>query len=505
VSAFANLPISRKLMAAFFAVVVVIFASSAIVYDRLLVIEWAKDWRVHTTDVFETLQTAMGAVVDQEAGARGYFITRDERFLEPYHRGGYAYTVAIQKLRDLTSDDPNQQSRLDELNELAKNWRSIAEREIALMANPETREDARALVGSTAVQTAMDLIRAKMDEIGAVERDLLAKRDAAQNEAFATAYTMTILGGAASVIIATLMGVLLTLGVVVPITRMTSAMTTLAKGDTTVEVPRVNRSDEIGAMAVAVQIFKDSMIERERAQAELAHVSRVTTMGQLTASIAHEVNQPVAAVVTQADAALRWLGAQPPDLAEAREALGSIIVEGNRAGDIIRRIRTLIIKKVPTRNDRLDINEAISEVIALTRSEVLRNGVSLQTLLAKELPLIQGDRVQLQQVILNLIVNAVQAMSGVSERSRELLIGSRKDASTGVLVTVRDSGPGLNPESFEHLFDAFYTTKPGGMGMGLSICRSIIEAHGGQMWATANVPQGAIFQFTVPAHRETAS
>jgi signal transduction histidine kinase len=228
-------------------------------------------------------------------------------------------------------------------------------------------------------------------------------------------------------------------------------------------------------------------------------------MGQLTASIAHEVNQPVAAMVTQADAALRWLGAQPPELAEAREALGSIIVQGNRAGDVIRRIRTLIIKKVPTRNDRLDINEAISEVIALTRSEVLRNGVSLQILLAKDLPLIQGDRVQLQQVILNLIVNAVQAMSGVSERSRELLIGSRKDASTGVLVTVRDSGPGLNPESFDHLFDPFYTTKPGGMGMGLSICRSIIEAHGGQMWATANVPQGAIFQFTVPAHRETAS
>jgi signal transduction histidine kinase len=228
-------------------------------------------------------------------------------------------------------------------------------------------------------------------------------------------------------------------------------------------------------------------------------------MGQLTASIAHEVNQPVAAIVTHADAALRWLDTQPPDLEEARAALRAIIVDGNRAGDVIRRIRTLIIKKVATRNDRFDINEAISEVIALTRSEVLRNGVSLQTLLAKDLPLIQGDRVQLQQVILNLIVNAVQAMSGVSGRSRELLIGSRKDASTSVLVTVRDSGPGLNPESFDHLFDAFYTTKPGGMGMGLPICRSIIEAHGGQMWATANVPQGAIFQFTLPAHRETAS
>ena len=504
-SAFANLPISRKLMAAFAAVVVVIFASSAIVYDRLLVIEWAKDWRVHTTDVLETLQNAMDAMVDQETGVRGYLITGDERFLEPYHRGGNAYTAAIQKIKDLTSDNPAQQSRLDELNELAKKWRSgIAEREIALMAKPETREDARALEGSTAGKTAMDLIRAKVDEIDGVERDLLAKRDAVQKQAFATAYTMTILGGAASLIIATLMGVLLTRGIAVPITRMTSAMTTLAKGDTTVEVPGVGRSDEIGAMAAAVQIFKDSMIERQRAQAELAHVNRVTTMGQLTASIAHEVNQPVAAVVTNADAALRWLGAQPPDLEEARQALGRIIKDGNRASDVIRRIRALI-KKVPSRNDRLDINETIFEVIALTRSEVLRNGVSLQTRLAKDLPLIQGDRVQLQQVMLNLIINAVEAMSGVSERSRELLIGSGKDASNGVLVTVRDSGPGLNPESSDHLFDAFYTTKPGGMGMGLSICRSIIEAHGGRVWATANVPQGAIFQFTLPTHRGEGS
>jgi signal transduction histidine kinase len=501
VSALANLPISRKLMAAFVAVVVVILASSAIVYSSLLVIEWAKNWRVHTTDVLETLQKAKDAIVDQETGVRGYLITGDEKFLEPYHRGGNAYTAAVQKVKDLTSDNPAQQSRLDELNELAKKWRSrIAEPEIALMAKPETREDARALEGSTAGKTAMDLVRAKVDEIDGVERDLLAKRDAAQRKAFATAYTMTILGGATSLIIATLMGVLLTRGIAGPITRMTSAMTTLAKGDTTVEVPRVNRSDEIGAMAAAVQIFKDSMIERERALAELAHVNRVTTMGQLTASIAHEVNQPVAAVVTNADAALRWLGAQPPDLKEAREALGGIIVDGNRASDVIRRIRMLINKQVPTQNDRLDINETISEVIALTRSEVLRNGVSLQTRLVKDLPLIQGDRVQLQQVMLNLIVNAVQAMSGVSEGSRELLIGSGKDASTGVLVTVRDSGPGLNPESFDHLFDAFYTTKPGGMGMGLSICRSIIEAHGGQVWATANVPQGAIFQFILPTH-----
>src|SRR5580704_11926218 len=355
VSAFANLPIARKLMAAFVAVVVVVFASSAIVYGRLLVIEWAENWRVHIADVLEALEKARDAMVDAETGVRGYLITGDKNFLEPYDRGVNAYTAAIQKIRDLAADNPALQSRLDELDELAKKWRSgIAEREIALMAKPETREDGRALESSRAGKTAMDVIRAKVDEIEGIERDLLAKRAAVQERAFATAYTMTIIGGAASLIVATLMGVLLTRGIAAPITRMTSAMTTLAKGDNTVEVPSGNRSDEIGAMAAAVQIFKDNMIERDRAQAELAHVNRVTTMGRLTASIAHEVNQPVAAVVTNADAALRWLGAQPPDLEEARQALGHIIKDGNRASEVIRRIRTLINKKVPTRNDRMD-------------------------------------------------------------------------------------------------------------------------------------------------------
>jgi PAS domain S-box-containing protein len=238
-----------------------------------------------------------------------------------------------------------------------------------------------------------------------------------------------------------------------------------------------------------------------QAQADLAHLTRVSTLGELTSSIAHEVNQPLGAVVANANAALRWLDTQPPNLEEAREALGRISRDGNRAGDVIRRIRALV-KKAPPRQDRLDINEIIVDVIALTRSEVLKNGVSQQTRLEKDLPLIQGDRIQLQQVMLNFIINAVEAMSGVTERSRELLIDSKKDASKGVLVTVRDSGPGFKPESLDHLFDAFYTTKPGGMGMGLSICRSIIEAHGGQVRAAANVPQGAIFQFSVPAAGE---
>src|SRR6201998_2271185 len=320
-------------------------ASSSIVYGRLLVIEWAENWRVHTADVLEGLEKARDAMVDAETGVRGYLITGDENFLEPYHSGDNAYTAAIQKLRDLATDNPALQSRLDELNELAKKWRSgIAEREIALMAKPETRQDARALEGLRAGKTAMDVIRAKVDEIEGGERDLLAKRAAVQQQAFATAYTMTILGGAASLIIATLMGVLLTRGIAAPITRMTSAMTTLAKGDNTVEVPRTNRRDEIGAMAVAVQIFKDSMIERERARTELAHVNRVTTMGQLTASIAHEVNQPLAGVVANAEAGLRWLDHETPDLAATRRSLEWIVGDGNRASEGTRRIRALASK-----------------------------------------------------------------------------------------------------------------------------------------------------------------
>ena len=253
----------------------------------------------------------------------------------------------------------------------------------------------------------------------------------------------------------------------------------------------------------AEEDLRESERRYREAQMELHHVNRVTTMGQLTASIAHEVNQPIAAAVTNAAAGLRWLAAQPPDLEEVRDAFDHIIKAGNQASEVIGRIRALLIKKVPARKASLDINEAILETIALTRSEMERHRTLLQTELANNLPRIWGDRVQMQQLILNLIINAIEAMSEVSEGSRALLISTGVDTPDGVIVAVRDSGPGLKLESLDHLFDPFYTTKPTGMGMGLSICRSITEAHGGRLWATANAPRGAVFQFTL--HQDDAS
>ncbi|WP_154073872.1 trifunctional serine/threonine-protein kinase/ATP-binding protein/sensor histidine kinase [Bradyrhizobium erythrophlei] len=267
--------------------------------------------------------------------------------------------------------------------------------------------------------------------------------------------------------------------------------------------------DEQGDQGVA---FVLDLTERKRAEAEareserrhgemqveLAHANRVATMGQLTASIAHEVKQPITSSVLGAQAALRWLNRQPPDMEEVRQALARIIDAGTRAGDIVDRIHGLV-KKVPSRKDCVDINAAIREVIELTRGEALKNGVSVHTELAAGLPLIEGDRVQLQQVVLNLIVNAVQAMDAITDEVREVLITTDPAESNGVLVAVKDLGSGFSPESLERIFDPFYSTKPGGLGMGLSICRSIIEAHGGRLWASANVPRGAIVQFAVPA------
>jgi C4-dicarboxylate-specific signal transduction histidine kinase len=232
-------------------------------------------------------------------------------------------------------------------------------------------------------------------------------------------------------------------------------------------------------------------------QAELAHVSRVTTLGQFTASIAHEVNQPIAAARNNARAGLNFLDRRPPDLAEVREALDCIVGDTDRAADIIDRIRDHI-KKAPPKKEHFDLNEAIDEVVVLARSAISKNGVSVQTPRAERVLPVEGDRVQLQQVVLNLILNAVEAMGSVQEGPRELSISTEQTQANGVLVAARDSGPGIDPENIERVFEAFYTTKSSGVGMGLSICRSIIDAHGGRLWAEPNEPRGAVFQFTLP-------
>src|SRR5262249_28227734 len=221
-------------------------------------------------------------------------------------------------------------------------------------------------------------------------------------------------------------------------------------------------------------------------------------------SIAHEVIQPIATARNNARAAQNFLAMKPPDLDEAKEALDCVVAEADRAGDIIHRIRDHI-KKAPPKTDRFDINEAIRNAILPTGGEAVKIGASIKTELAEALPFFPGDRVQIQQVMVNLIVNAIQAMSGPSDRRRELQIGSQTDASGGVRVGVRDTGPGLAPESLPRLFEPFYTTKADGMGVGLAICRTIVEAHGGRLWATACEPHGALFQFTIPAGQDATA
>jgi PAS domain S-box-containing protein len=247
--------------------------------------------------------------------------------------------------------------------------------------------------------------------------------------------------------------------------------------------------------------------ERKRAQqeherlreleADLAHLNRLSIMGELAASLAHEIKQPIGAARNNARAALNFLDRRPPDIGEVKEALDCVVGDTDRAGQIVDRILDHI-KKEPPRTDIFDVNEAVSEVIALARIEAAGNGVSVQTGFTEGLSPVEGDRVQVQQVALNLILNAVEAMSSVVEGPRELLISTERRPGGGVVIAVRDSGPGIDPEHLERVFEAFYTTKSGGLGMGLSICRSIIDVHGGRLWATANQPRGAVFQFTLP-------
>jgi len=270
----------------------------------------------------------------------------------------------------------------------------------------------------------------------------------------------------------------------------------------TIGRPAFSASGEL----VEIVTTQIDVTERKRAQeehkrllqleADFAHMNRVSMLGELAASLSHEIMQPIASARNNARAAQKFLEMEPPDLGEVREAVASFVSDTDRTGEIIARIREQI-KKAPPRKERFDLNAAIEEVIILVRSATNRNGVLVEMRLADGLSLVAGDRVQLQQVLLNLVLNAVEAMGSVEAGARKLLISTEQDR-TGALVAVRDSGPGIDPTHLKRVFKAFYTTKSGGTGMGLSICRSIIDAHGGRLWAEANEPQGAVFQFTLP-------
>ena len=265
-------------------------------------------------------------------------------------------------------------------------------------------------------------------------------------------------------------------------------------------VPIRDESGDIVRWYVLLTDVEDrtrALARLEQMQSDFAHMNRVSMMGELAASLSHEITQPIASARNNARAAQNFLDMQPPDLDEVREALSCVVRDTDRAGDMIDRIRDHI-KKAPPRKEHFDLTEAINEVILLARSAIITNSVSVQTRFSEGLFPIHGDRVQLQQVILNLLLNALEAMGSSEAEVRELLISTEQD-HRGVLVAVRDSGPGIDPSHLERVFDAFYTTKSRGTGMGLSICRSIVDAHGGRLWAEANEPRGTVFQFTLPA------
>jgi C4-dicarboxylate-specific signal transduction histidine kinase len=262
------------------------------------------------------------------------------------------------------------------------------------------------------------------------------------------------------------------------------------------DIKRLNEELEQRVIERTSELMKASEALRQ-SETELAHVNRITAMGELAASIVHETMQPISGAVINAHTGLRFLSADQPNLEQVRHALDRIVADSTRASDVIAKLRALS-KKAPQQMERLDVNDTIRDVIAMIQGQAMRNGVSVHTHFTENLPPIEGDRVQLQQVVLNLFINAVEAMSGEPEGARDVLIGTANDAPGAVVVSVRDSGPGISPESVDNLFDSFYTTKARGMGMGLSICRTIVEAHGGRIWASPPAGTGATIQFTLP-------
>lgn len=252
-----------------------------------------------------------------------------------------------------------------------------------------------------------------------------------------------------------------------------------------------------GTDVTALILAQEEHERLRQLESDLAHMNRVSVIGELTASLAHEITQPIAAARNNARAAIHFLDRNPPDLGEIREALASIVDDADRAGDIIDRIRDHM-KKAPPRKSRFDLNKAIDEVIGLAQSAITTNGVTVATRLTEGLSPVEGDRVQLQQVVMNLILNAVESMSTIETGPRELSISTEPAETSGVLVSVHDSGPGIDPDHLDRVFQAFYTTKPSGVGMGLSISRSIIDAHGGRLWANMNASGGAALRFFLP-------
>ena len=268
----------------------------------------------------------------------------------------------------------------------------------------------------------------------------------------------------------------------------------------------VNTSISLLAIAATTYLAvksESARVTAEQAQAHLAHVARVTTLGEIAASIAHEINQPLTAIVTNASACTRWMYAQPPNLERAAASMDNIVDDANRASEIINRVRALATR-TELKKTSLELNVVVHEVLALMQTRFRENRISVRTNLSNDLPMIFGDRIQLQQVVLNLLVNAIDALNAVPNDGREIHIISSKSNTCGATITIDDSGVGIDPASVNHLFDAFHSTKSDGMGIGLSICRSIIEAHSGQIWAAPNKPRGAAFCFTLPGDREKA-